>query len=130
MNLREDKGYTYGARSEFRRYRQAGYFGVSTNVRTDVTRESLDEIFAELAGVCGDRPLTEAERKEAISGLLLGYPATFERVEHVAMRFASVPIYGRPADFWQTWPDRVEAVSAEEANASHESCVSPQTTPS
>lgn len=116
MNLREDKGYTYGARSEFRRYREAGYFGVSTSVRTDVTRESLDEIFAELGGVCGDRPLTEAERKEAISGLLLGYPATFERIEHVAMRFASVPIYGRPADFWQTWPDRVEAVSAEEAN--------------
>lgn len=116
MNLREDKGYTYGARSEFRRYREAGYFGVSTSVRTDVTRASIDEIFRELRDACGERPITPAERDEAVSGLLLGYPATFERIEYVAMRFASVPIYDRPDDFWQTWPDRVEAVTASDAN--------------
>ncbi|NLE85639.1 MAG: insulinase family protein [Myxococcales bacterium] len=117
LNLREEKGYTYGARSDIRRYRQAGYFGVSTNVRTDVTRASLDEIFRELGELCTKRPLTQAERDEAVSGLLLGYPATFERVDQVAMRLASVPIYDRPVDFWQTWPDRVEAVGVEEANA-------------
>lgn len=116
MNLREDKGYTYGARSEFRRYREAGFFGVSTSVRTDVTRASIDEIFRELRDACDQRPITPAERDEAVSGLLLGYPATFERVDLVAMRFASVPIYDRPEDFWQTWPDRVEAVTTTDAN--------------
>lgn len=116
LNLREDKGYTYGARSDIRRYRETGYFGVSTSVRTDVTRASLDEIFRELQDLCTGRPLTQAERDEAVSGLLLGYPATFERVDQVAMRFASVPIYDRPANFWQTWPDRVEAVGIAEAN--------------
>ncbi len=118
MNLREDKGYTYGAGSDFRRYREGGYFGISTSVRTDATRPSIDEILREVGDVCGKRPLSEAERNDAVNGLLLGYPAQFERIEAVAMRFASVPIYGRPLDFWQTWPLKVEAVTVEEANAS------------
>src|SRR6185295_7163997 len=44
LNLREDKGYTYGAGSVFYRFRKAGMFAVSSDVRTDVTRQSLDEV--------------------------------------------------------------------------------------
>jgi zinc protease len=51
MNLREDKGYTYGAFSTFRRYKQAGYFGVLTNVKTETTGASVAEIFKELGAV-------------------------------------------------------------------------------
>ncbi len=123
LNLREDKGYTYGARSDFRRYRDAGYFEVAANVKTDTTRASIDEIFRELADVCKDRPISDAQRIEAVSGLLLGYPAKFEHVEYVALRFATVPIYDRPVDFWQTWPQHVEAVTTEEANeAGRQNC--------
>ncbi len=118
MNLREDKGYTYGAGSDFRRYREAGYFGVSTSVRTDVTRASIDEILRELGEVCQTRPLSDAERNDAVNGLLLGYPAQFERIDAVSLRFASIPIFGRPLDFWQTWPLKVEAVTTADANAS------------
>src|SRR5690606_7970044 len=74
MNLREDKGYTYGAGSVFRRYLRTGYFGVYSNVKSEVTGASIREIFSELSALCKDRPLTEKERSEAIEGLLLGYP--------------------------------------------------------
>ncbi len=111
LNLREDKGYTYGAFSTFRRYLHGGYFGVVANVKSDVTAASVKEILSELDHVCSDRPLTEAERNEAVDGLLLGYPLRFERVDEVGTQVASLAIYGRPADFWQRWPERVKEIS-------------------
>lgn len=116
MNLREAKGYTYGAFAQFRRYRRAGYYGVVANVKSDVTAASITEIFRELGDVCASRPLTAQERNDGVEGLLLGYPLRFERIDEVGLQVASLPIYGRPADFWQTWPDRVGAVSVEQAN--------------
>jgi zinc protease len=85
MNLREDKGYTYGAASVFRRYQKAGYFGVYTNVKSEATGASIAEIFSELSSICGQRPLAEKERNEAVEGLLLGYPMQFDEVSSLGM---------------------------------------------
>ena len=59
LNLREDKGYTYGARSGFRGGPETGYFAVSTEVNRDATAASVKEILAELeqyddAGMSGE----------------------------------------------------------------------------
>lgn len=48
LNLREDKGYTYGARSGFGGDQQVGLFTASAAVRADVTRESIEEFLKEL----------------------------------------------------------------------------------
>lgn len=116
LNLREDKGYTYGAFSSFRRYRHAGYFGVVANVKSDVTAASVKEIFKELAELCTTKPLTDLERNEAVEGLLLGYPLRFERVDEIGMQVASLPIYDRPENFWQTWPDQVRSITRPRAS--------------
>jgi zinc protease len=116
MNLREDKGYTYGAFSVFRRYRKAGYFGIVTNVKSETTGDSIREIQAELAAVCKDRPLTQKERDEAVEGLLLGFPLQFDEVSSLGLRLVTLPIHGRPVDFWSTWPERIRDVSTERAN--------------
>jgi zinc protease len=116
LNLREDKGYTYGAGSSFQRYRKAGFFTVSSDVRTDVTRQSLDEVLRELSVVCGARPLSAEERDASVNGLLLGYPGSFELIGRVAQRFAQLPIYDRPLDWYELWPERVSAVTVEQAN--------------
>jgi zinc protease len=116
LNLREDKGYTYGAGSGFQRYRKAGVFTVSSDVRTDVTRQSLDEVLRELSEVCGARPLSAEERDASVNGLLLGYPGSFELIGRVAQRFAQLPIYDRPLDWYELWPERVSAVTVEQAN--------------
>lgn len=116
LNLREDKGYTYGASSLFQRFRQVGLFGVFADVRADATRASLDEILRELADVCGSRPLTVKERDDAVNGLLLGYPQTFESIELLGGRFAEIPLQNRPLDWFERWPSRLAAVTLEQAN--------------
>jgi predicted Zn-dependent peptidase len=116
LNLREDKGYTYGAFSLFQRFRQTGFYGIFSDVRSDVTRASLDQILKELGDICGPRPISREERDDAVGGLLLGYPATFESIELLGARFAQLPIYGRPLDWFERWPTRLAAVTLEEAN--------------
>lgn len=117
LNLREDKGYTYGARSSFVRWEEVGYFGLFASVKAETTRASIDEMLAELGAVCGARPITDAERKQAVDGLLLGLPGRFERITDVAARFVELPLYDRPVDWFAKWPARVQAVGAAEANA-------------
>ncbi len=117
MNLREDKGFTYGAFSMFRRYEKAGYFAVLTNVKTETTGESVKEIYRELSGLCEGRPLTDKERNEAVEGLLLGFPIQFDEVSALGYRLVTLPVHDRPIDFWQTWPDKIRAVTTSDANA-------------
>jgi zinc protease len=116
LNLREDKGYTYGALSMFQRFRQTGFFGIFSDVRSDVTRQSLDEVLRELSEVCGPKPLANEERNDSVNGLLLGYPATFESIELLGARFAQIPVYNRPLDWFERWPSRVAAVTLDQAN--------------
>lgn len=116
LNLREDKGYTYGARSSFQRYRDVGYFTLSAQVKSEATRASIDEMLKELNLLCSSKLLTEQERNESVSGLLLGYPGRFERVSSVGSSFASLAIFDRPVNWYQTWPSQVEAVNLAQVN--------------
>jgi|GEM_PF-388533 len=116
LNLREDKGYTYGARSSFSRYHQAGYFEVTSLVKQETTGDSVSEIFKELKDVCGERPLSAKEVESGISGMLLGYPLDFDKVHSVGYRLASLPVRSRPVDFWSTWPTQVKSITTQRAN--------------
>ena len=117
LNLREDKGYTYGARSSFNRWKHAGFFSLTASVKTETTRGTLDEMFREASALCGTRPLSKNERKEAVDGLLLGFPGRFERVSSVASQLSRLPLYGRSPDWYSQWPARVSAVTLQAANA-------------
>ncbi len=111
LNLREDKGWTYGARASFNRWQAAGMYLLYAKVKADKTRVSLDEMFKELAAMQGAKPTTTDERAEAIGGLLNGFPGKFERMSGVAGRLASLRLDARPANYYTTWPDKVGAVT-------------------
>src|SRR5262249_1802198 len=61
LNLREDKGYTYGARSTFDWRQQPGPFIASASVQTDVTAPAVAEFFKEFRDLTGGRPVTDKE---------------------------------------------------------------------
>lgn len=116
MNLREDKGYTYGAQSVMRRYHHAGFFGIYSDVISNATAASVQEIYAELRALCNTKPLTDAERNEAVEGMLLGFVMDFAETESVGLRLASLPLRDRPVDYWTTWPSNIESVTTARIN--------------
>lgn len=117
LNLREAKGYTYGARSYFSRWAQAGFFGMFAKVKAETTRASLDEMFKELDAVVGPNPILDRERDEAVGGFLLGFPGRFENMAGVAEQLATLVLDGRDTEWLQQWPAKMEAVDLAAARA-------------
>jgi zinc protease len=117
MNLREDKGYTYGARSSFGHGYAPSRWVASASVHTGVTRPALDEVFAELSAITADRPLTADEIEYARSGLIHGYPGRFEQPEALLREMETVWRYGLPDDWLGGYLDRVAAVDPAQAQA-------------
>jgi len=110
LNLRENKGYTYGARTSFDYRRGAGPFSASAGVQTAVTKESVAEFLRELRGIRGDIPVTENELETAKQSLTLGYPRTFETPAQIAARLADVALYGLPDDYFNNYVASIDRV--------------------
>jgi predicted Zn-dependent peptidase len=113
LNLRERKGYTYGARTYFDFRRGVGPFVVQTAVQTDATASAIQEILGELRGVRGERPVTAEELEQAKAGLTRGYPRGFETAEQIARGAAQIALYGLPDDYFSRFAPRVHAVDAD-----------------
>ena len=116
MNLREDKGYTYGARTAFDYRRGAGPFVATAGVQTAVTKESVYEFMKELRGIRGERPITAAELEFSKQAIIRGFPRTFETPEQMANRLSDIVLYNLPDDYFNNYIARVRAVKLEDVN--------------
>jgi zinc protease len=112
LNLREEKGYTYGARSEFVFRRGAGPFAAQTSVQTAVTKEALSELVRELTEITKDRPPTEAELANAKDRLIKGFPSRFETTFGLANQLEDLVLFDLPNDYFTTYQQKIEAVKA------------------
>jgi zinc protease len=113
MNIREDKGYTYSPRSGVLPLRQHGYFSVSAAVRNDVVAASLTEIFYEI-----DRlrsvPVPAAELADAQNYLTGVFSMGLATQEGLLSQFSTVELNELPADYLETYRERVKALTAED----------------
>ncbi len=116
LNLREDKGYTYGASSTFQVGRYPGPFLAGGGVQTAVTRESVIEFMKELEEVRGARPITAEELEFAKAGEIRGEPLGLETNAQIAGRIQQLIIYDLPANYFDDYGDRVAAVTLDEVN--------------
>lgn len=112
-NLREEKGWTYGVRSSFSSGVVPGEWATETAVDVEVTRGAVRELHAEMRRMM-DEPVPAEELRRAKDALILSLPRAFETPGRIASRIATLEAYGLPADYWATYPARVEAVTAEE----------------
>ena len=113
MNLREEKGYTYGAYSSLDARRAAGSLRATAEVRTPVTGASLKEFFYELNRV-RDEPVSEKEIKDAKAYLTGVFPIRLETQEGLIDQLVQIKMYGLPDDYLQRYRDRINAVTAED----------------
>lgn len=111
MNLRETKGYSYGASSGFAFRVVPGPFSASSSVRTNVTDSSLIEIFKELRTV-RDVAVPQDELERAKAYVELGIPGTLESTSQVANQMASLATYGLTLDELPKLAARVRAVTS------------------
>ncbi|MBA3440073.1 MAG: insulinase family protein [Pyrinomonadaceae bacterium] len=111
MNLREEKGYTYGARTSFDYRRKAGPFIATAGVQTAVTKEAVVEFLKELRGIRGEMPVKEAELEFSKQAIIRGFPRGFETPEQIAGRLTEVVLYGLPDDYFNNYIERVRAVT-------------------
>ena len=111
LNLREDKGYTYGARSGYSFRRGAGPFSASAGVQTAVTKESVAEFLKELRGIRGDVPVTERELEFAKQAIVRGFPRSFETPGQIGNRLTDLVLYNLPDDYFNSYAARVRAVT-------------------
>ena len=113
MNLREEKGYTYGAYSSLDARRSAGSFRVSAEVRTSVTEESLKEFFFELDRIRTE-PVSEKELDDAKSYLTGVFPIRLETQEGLIEQIVQIKMLGLPDDYLQTYRQQIQEVRLEE----------------
>ncbi len=124
MNLREVKGYTYGAYSSLDARRTAGTFRTSAEVRTPVTSDSLREFFYELKRIRTE-PVSEKEIADAKSYLTGVFPIRLETQEGLIDQLVQIRMLGLPDDYLETYRDRVQAVTIEQIRVVAQKYVKP-----
>lgn len=124
MNLREDKGYTYGAYTNLDARRTAGTFRATAEVRTPVTGDSLKEFFYELKRI-GDQPVSDKEIGDAKSYLTGVFPIRLETQEGLADQLVQIKMLNLPADYLQTYRDQIQAVTVQDIQRVAEKYVKP-----
>ncbi len=111
MNLREDKGYTYGYRSRFDWRLGPSNFAAGGSVQTAVTMEAIAETLKEFRELRSTRPITEDEFEKARLGLIRGFPPTFETPGQILGRLVDLVHYGLPDDHFSSQIERLQAVT-------------------
>ena len=114
LNLRQEKGYTYGVRTGFDLRRGLGPFVLQTSVQTEVTADAAREALRELDDIRGRRPITADELALARASVTRGYPRGFETAQQVARSVAQLALHQLPDSYFEEFVPRVEAVTLEE----------------
>ncbi len=113
LNLREDKGYSYGARGGINYTRDYGVLTAGTSVRSDATYQTLLEMVRELRDFkSGQRPPSSEEMTREKAGAILGMPSRFATAGASLGMFRALVYYGLPLDYWTSYVGKVGAVDA------------------
>ena len=114
LKLREEKAYTYGARSGFDWKRGLSPFVLSTSVHTASTAAAVADAAAEIEAIRGSRPVTDGELAHAKAALTRGYPSGFETAAHVARAVSQLALYDLPDTYFSDFVPTVNTVTAED----------------
>lgn len=111
LNLREDKGYTYGAYSTFGGSKFRGTWTSSAEVRTDVTEGAMNEFMSELNKL-RTTPVPAAELEDAKRSIIGSFALSLEQPGSLLQNIITQKLYNLPADYWDTYPQKVAAITA------------------
>ncbi len=114
LNLREKKGYTYGASSSFYYYKECAYFIVSTSVGAENTADAVKELFNELNKIRNG--VKQEEIEFAKSSIIRKFPSNFETNSQIASAISRMFIHQLHDNHFQTYIEKLRRVSIEQVN--------------
>ena len=117
MNIREDKGYSYGVFSFPSSFAKYGTWRASGGVQTNKTKEALVEFQKELKFIAGEKPITEKELAGARQNRVRGYAQQFEAMRQVGSQVEELWIHGLPMTEMQHEPDELQKATLDAVNA-------------
>ena len=128
LKLREEKGYTYGARTGFDWRRGLAPFSLQASVHTAATADAIADCLAELDAIRGTRPPTGEEMALAKASLTRGYPRGFETAHQVARAVGQLAVYGLADTYFEEFVPRVSAIQAQDVVQAAERYIDPART--
>lgn len=126
MNLREDKHWTYGARSNLGLNRVQRLFAVNAPVQTDKTKETMIEIKKELTEILRDRPVSQEELESTKERQTLRIPGSRETSAALMNSIVELVRFGLPDDFHDTYSARVRALTTQDLRTAAERVLKPE----
>ena len=124
LNLRERKGYTYGAHSRFNYFKESAYFYVSTSVGIENTANAVQEIFNELNGI--QKGVTPEELEFAKSSIIRKFPSNFETNKQIASNLIGMVIHSLPEDYFNNYIEEINSIGIDNVNSAAEKYVQPE----
>ncbi|MEZ5426089.1 MAG: pitrilysin family protein [Pyrinomonadaceae bacterium] len=128
LNLREDKGYSYGVFAFPNQFSKGGVLIASGGVQTDKTKESAVEFMRELKNIAGEKPISSKELETARLGKIRGYAQQFESYGGIAQQIITLWLQELPMAELQREPDEWAKVSLTEANSTASKYAKPEGT--
>jgi zinc protease len=116
LNLREDKGYSYGVFANLQQLSRGGAWIASGGVQTNKTKESAVEFMRELKFLAGEKPITEQELTTARLGRIRGYAQQFESYGRIAGQVVDLWAFGLPMTELQRETDELLKVQLSGVN--------------
>ncbi|MGZ8477047.1 MAG: M16 family metallopeptidase [Candidatus Binatia bacterium] len=111
LNLREEKGYTYGVYSDFTAVRYPGPWRAGGNMRTEVTEGAMVEFFNEIRRI-RDEPVPLGELAESQRSIVASFALSLEQPTRALAFAITRKLYGLPADYWDGYAAKIAAVTA------------------
>jgi zinc protease len=126
LNLREQKGFTYGVRTGFNLRRGVGPFVMQTSVGTDVTGAALAEAWREIRDISTTRPVSDQEVAQAFASVSKGYPRGFETAGQVARSVAQLALHGLPDSYFEQFVPKLSQVTAADVTRAAQRYLDPE----
>jgi zinc protease len=114
LNLRGEKGITYGVRTAFEFRRAPGPFVLNVSVDKAATALAIAESIREISDIREARPVSAAELATGVAALTRGYAKNFETCDQIARAVAQLAVFNLPEDFYSEFVPRIEGLSPDE----------------
>ncbi|MDX1913669.1 MAG: pitrilysin family protein [Saprospiraceae bacterium] len=125
MNIREDKHWSYGARSFIQNTRGQRPYLVMAPVQTDKTKESIQEVIKEVNLFVGEKQMTQAEFDKTKQNTVLGMSGMWETNAAVNNSARDVVKYNLPDDYWQKYSGKVQGLTLKDVQSTAKTMVQP-----